>query len=153
MIKTTVALFIAAIVNLTPAVATQGSITVADGWARVSSGPNSAIFMHMYNDGKTDDALVSAASNIAETTELHTHIKEGDVYKMRPVPHMLVNAGEKTTLKPGGLHIMLLNIKRPINEGDKVPVTLTFKSGQVIHVDLPTKKKQCMCHESRVKKD
>ena len=120
-------------------------LRLTKGWVRTSQGPNSAAFMHIHNDGDQDDDLIAANSAIAATTELHTHIKEGNVYKMRPISAIKVAAGSKTTLKPGGLHIMLMHIKQPIQLGDLIPIDLTFRSGRTMTVTLMAKDKQCMC--------
>jgi len=95
--------------------------------ARVAGG-----FMTLHNKGQAPDRLVAASSPVAERVELHTHVKEGSVMKMRQVPGVDVPANGRVVLKPGGAHLMFVNIKRPIKQGENVPVTLEFeKAGKV----------------------
>ena len=82
------------------------------------------------------DRLVSASSPAARTTELHTHIREGDVMRMRGVPGIEVPAGQAVTLQPGGLHLMLIGLTQPLNRGETVPVTLVFERAGPVQVAL-----------------
>lgn len=116
-----------------------GDIVVQDPWARASAiaGRNGAAYMMLSNNGNADDQLVSASASIAGKTELHTHIVEGNVMKMRPVAGIEVAPGSPTELKPGGLHVMLLDLKQPLKEGENFTLSLTFsKAGKV---DVPVK--------------
>ena len=80
----------------------------------------------------TADKLVSASSPAAARVELHVHINDNGVMKMREVPGYDVPAKGSFELKPGGAHLMFLDLKRPFKEGDKVPVKFKFeKAGEV----------------------
>ena len=110
-----------------------GSLTISGAFARASAGMAKAGggFMKIMNEGEADK-LLSAASDVADRTELHTHIKDGDVMRMREVDHIDVPAGGHVELKPGGYHVMFIGLKAPLKEGESVPVQLTFeKAGQV----------------------
>jgi copper(I)-binding protein len=76
---------------------------------------------------------------VADHAELHTHLNDNGVMKMRQIPDIPVEAGATVKLQPGGLHIMLMDLKQPLKEGDKIPMTLRFeKAGEVkvdVHVD------------------
>jgi copper(I)-binding protein len=88
-------------------------------------------YMLIRNQGAAD-RLVSASSPAAAKVELHVHINDGGVMKMREVPGYDVPAKGSFELKPGGAHLMFMNIKQPFKEGEKVPVTLKFeKAGEV----------------------
>ncbi|MBY0430299.1 MAG: copper chaperone PCu(A)C, partial [Rhodospirillales bacterium] len=88
-----------------PAWAADLDITRA--WARLPAGaPNGAAFMTIVNKGPAD-RLTGAKADLARTVELHTHVQEGDIMRMRPVPAIDVPAGQTVTMKPGGLHVML----------------------------------------------
>lgn len=113
-----------------------GSLTIEHPWARASVAANGAAYMTISNSGSEPDQLVAAASPVAETVELHTHIMEGDVMKMRPVKAIDVNVGEPAVLKPGGLHIMLIGLKAPLKEGEKFPMTLTFTKAGTVEVSV-----------------
>lgn len=111
----------------------QGDLTIDHPWARASAGParNSAAFMTIHNAGKAD-RLVAAAGDVAERVELHTHLMEGNVMKMRQVEAIDVPAEGMAKLQPGGFHVMLIGLHEPLKEGDSFPLTLTFeKAGKV----------------------
>ena len=82
--------------------------------------------------GAAADRLVRAASPAAGSVELHQMTMEGGVMKMRFLPALDIPPGGKIELKPGGYHVMLLDLRQPLKVGDKVPLTLTFeKAGSV----------------------
>lgn len=87
--------------------------------------------------GAQADRVVGASSPAAAVVELHTHIMEGGVARMRQVPAIEVPAGGKVELKPGGLHIMLINLKAPLKAGDILPLTLRFERAGEISVAAP----------------
>jgi hypothetical protein len=100
---------------------------------------NSAAFMTLKNTGTTEHAVVSAASRAAEVVELHTHVKDGEVMRMRQIDKINIQAGDATILEPGGLHVMLLGLKRPLSVGSTVQVDLTFNDGSTKSVVAPVK--------------
>jgi periplasmic copper chaperone A len=107
---------------------------VQEPWSRASAGmaKAGAAFMTVMNHGSADDRLISASASISERVELHTHIMEGNIMRMRQVPHIDLPKGEAVVLKPGGLHVMFMNLKAPLKEGGHFPLTLNFeKSGSV----------------------
>ncbi|MBF0444119.1 MAG: copper chaperone PCu(A)C [Magnetococcales bacterium] len=109
-------------------------IMVQKPWARASAGmaKAGAAFMTISNHSMHDDKLIGASANISEHTELHTHLMDNGVMRMRQVEHIDIPKGELVALKPGGLHIMFINLKNSLNKGDKFPVTLEFqKAGKV----------------------
>ena len=79
-----------------------------------------------------DARLVSASSPVAGVTEVHEMKLVDNVMKMRPLPALDLPAGQAVELKPGGYHIMLLDLKQPVAQGGTVPLTLVFegKDGQ-----------------------
>lgn len=113
-----------------------GTLTIEHPWARASVAANGAAYMTISNSGTEADELLAAASPVADKVELHTHIMEGEVMKMRPVKAIEVNVGEPAVLKPGGLHIMLIGLKAPLKEGEKFPMTLTFKNAGTVDVEV-----------------
>lgn len=122
----------AAALTLSLASAAQ-AVEITDAWARASAGMAraGAAFMTITNPGDTDDRVVSASAPISAVAELHTHIMDGDVMRMRQVPDIAVPAGETVTLQPGGLHVMFMKLDKPLEEGTTFPVTLTFeKAGE-----------------------
>ena len=106
-------------------------IQVMDPWAR-EVPPNmttSAGFLTMKNNGTVEHRLVGAESPATGMVELHTHINDNGVMRMRPVKDMPVPPGGTTQLKPGGLHLMLMMLKKPLKAGEKMPITLIFEDG------------------------
>lgn len=97
-------------------------------------------FMTIKNAGSADHKLVGVASPAAATVELHTHINDNGVMKMRPVKEIEIKAGGEAVLKPGGYHIMLIDLKQPLKEGEQVPVTLKFDDGSTLQVDAPVER-------------
>ena len=102
--------------------------------------PNSASFMSLHNNSEQDHALVGASSSAAEVVELHTHTMEEGMMRMRKVDKIDLPAGEKTSLKPGGLHIMLIGLKQKLVPDEDVAVTLEFDDGSTLKVDAPVRK-------------
>lgn len=96
--------------------------------------------MVIRNTGAADIKLVKAENPASAVTELHTHINEGGVMKMRPVPAVEIKSKGAAVLQPGGLHVMMINLKAPLKEGDVVPITLGFDDGSSKRVDAPVLK-------------
>ena len=91
--------------------------------------------MVIKNNGDKDVKGVKADNPVSKATELHTHLNEGGVMKMRPVAAIEIKAKGEAVLKPGGLHVMLIDLKAAMQEGDSVPITLTFGDGSSKQVD------------------
>jgi copper(I)-binding protein len=79
---------------------------------------------------------VSASAPVANKVELHTHIKDGPVMKMREVASIEVGPHAKVALKPGGLHIMMIGLKKPLEKGSHFPLTLTFEKAGKMTVEV-----------------
>ena len=109
-------------------------------FSRATNGKNGAAFMTLHNHSQTPIKLIKATTSIAKTTELHTHIKEGDVFRMRPVPAIEIPANGSAILKPGGLHIMFLGLHHPLKEKDSFDLTLEFDNGTLLTLPVPIKK-------------
>jgi copper(I)-binding protein len=117
------------------------AVTVTDAYARaVPPGqPNSAVFMQLHNGGDEDRALVAAASAASDVVELHTHRMQDGMMQMRKIERIDLPAGETVTLKPGGLHVMLIGLKQPLQPGEAVAVTLTLDDGAELAVTAPVR--------------
>jgi len=120
-----------------PALA-DGPVTVTAAWARagVASAKAGAAFLTVTNTGKEPDRLVAAQTPVADKAELHTHLMDNGVMKMRAVDSIDVAPGAPVTLKPGGLHVMLMGLKQPLTEGGRFPVTLTFEKAGAVTVEV-----------------
>ena len=118
-----------------------GGISVHDAYARatVGRGTASTAYMTLVNEGAAADRLAGVTSPAAETAGLHTHTVEGGVARMRPVDAIEVAPGAPTVLQPGGLHVMLMGLKGPLEEGATVPLTLSFEEAGEIELELPVR--------------
>ena len=106
-------------------------ITIADAWSRATA-PGAKIaagYMTIRNASRTPDKLMSASSPAADKVQTHVTVKDGDVFRMREVKGYDIPANGSFELKPGGAHLMFVDIKRPFKEGEKIPVTLRFEKG------------------------
>lgn len=114
----------------------HGDVTITHPWTKESAEgqKNAGIFMEITAKGTEKDALIRAETNAAEKVELHAHIHENGVMKMRAVEKMDIVPGEKLELKPGSYHVMLFNLKKPFVKGEEVPVTLYFEKAGKIEV-------------------
>ena len=129
----TIALFVA------PAFAADTtSIEIPQVWARAtsSSAKTGAAYLTMVNKGGVEDRLVAAGSPAADKVELHTNIDDHGVMRMRPVAAIPVKAGETVTLQPGGYHIMLVGLKKPLARDTTFPLTLTFEKAGTLSVTV-----------------
>jgi hypothetical protein len=116
-----------------------GDLVVEHAHARATMGNmhNSASFLQIVNKGKTDDALLSASTAIAERVELHTMNMEGDVMKMRAVDSVEIKAENTISMKPGqGPHVMLFGLKKSLKAGEKFPMTLNFRKAGTVEVSV-----------------
>jgi copper(I)-binding protein len=120
----------------------DGAISIGDPHVRLvpPTAENTGVFMVIRNQGDKDVRLIGAASPAAKSVELHTVIEEGGMKKMRPVPSIAVKAWGETVLKPGDYHVMLIGLNRPLNEGDEVPITLTFDDGSSQSLQAPVRR-------------
>ncbi|MAP24358.1 MAG: hypothetical protein CMM87_02350 [Rickettsiales bacterium] len=122
-------------------VSAADSLQVTDVFARATNGKNGAVFMTLKNEGNRMHKLISAkvSDPIAEKCELHTHVVEGNTYRMRKIPSIEVPAGSQVQLKPGGLHVMLMGLKKHLVQGQTFDLTLVFGSGANVNVEVPIK--------------
>lgn len=113
------------------------TVSVQDPYVRLAppNAPATGAFMVIKNNGDKDVKVVKADNPASKVTELHTHINDGGVMKMRPVPSIDIKAKGEAVLKPGSLHVMMIDLKAPMKEGDVVPITLSFDDGSTKQVD------------------
>ena len=116
-----------------------GALEISHPWTRATppSAKAGGGFLVIENKGTTPDRLVSAQSNAAQKVEIHEMKMDGNVMRMRELAGGLeIPPGGTVTLKPGGLHIMFMELKAPFAKDAKVPVTLVFKNAGKIDVDF-----------------
>ena len=115
-----------------------GSVQIENAYTRSTVPGQMAAggFMKIENKGAADQ-LISASSPVAGEVQLHEMAMEGNVMKMRQVKEVLVPAGGAVELKPGGMHLMFMNIKAPLAAGETVPVKLKFAKAGEVEVKFP----------------
>ena len=123
-----------------PALAADGGVRIHDPYVRLAPPGASATgaFMLIKNTGTQDRKLVKAESPAAKTVELHTHIDDNGVMKMRQVESIEIPARGEAVLKPGSLHVMLFEV-RDLSRGTPFPLVLTLDDGQTLTLNLPVK--------------
>ncbi|WP_205609911.1 copper chaperone PCu(A)C [Noviherbaspirillum galbum] len=107
-----------------------GPISLDQARARpsVAGQPSGAAYLRIENKGSAPDRLVSAASPVAGSVEIHTMAMEGNVMKMREADGIALPPKSTVSMQPGmGYHIMLMGLRQPLKAGDKFPMTLTFE--------------------------
>jgi len=123
----------------------KGDLTILHPWARPTAEGASmgAAYLSIKNAGAAADKLVSASSPVAEKVELHETREENGVMKMRPVEGGLeIAPSASQELKPGGRHIMLIGLKKRLQEGEMVPLTLTLAKAGAIDVEAKVEKRE-----------
>ena len=118
--------------------AATGAIKIENAYTRATV-PGQQVaggFMKIENKGAADQ-LISASSPAAGEVQLHEMAMDGNVMKMRQVKDIVLPAGGTVELKPGGLHLMFMNIKAPLAAGQTVPVKLKFAKAGEVEVKMP----------------
>jgi copper(I)-binding protein len=112
-------------------------ITVSHPWARATPGGVSVggAYFEIKAAPGPGDRLIGARSAIAGFMEVHSHSMESGIAKMRKIDGLPVKGGQSVVLKPGGYHVMLLDLKQPLKEGDLLNFTLTFEKAGDIEVE------------------
>ena len=105
----------------------QAQVQVTEPWVRSTVAGQTVAGAFMKLESPVAESLVGASSPAAAKVELHRTIMEGTVAKMRPVERIDLVPGKPVELKPGGYHIMLVDIAKPLAKGDTVPLRLEFE--------------------------
>lgn len=124
--------------------APRSSVLIADAWVRATDGTDdpsmTAAFGVLTNGGTQDRTIVSATNSASDRTELHEMAMEGGVMVMRPIEGgIAVPARGSTTLEPGGLHVMIMDLDTTLEPGDDITVTLTFDDSSTLQFSAQAK--------------
>ncbi len=116
-------------------------VEVIDPYVRAvpPGAPATAAFMGLKADAD-GVALIEADSDVAKAVELHTHVHDNGVMRMRPIEKIELKKGEVVTLQPGGLHVMLIGLTRPVKPGDSVDIELKFSDGTSQKITAPVRR-------------
>jgi len=124
-------------------------LRASDAWARPMSvrtegeapipGSHTSVYLEILNRGKTPDLLLGGETGAAAEVEVHESYLDGDIARMRRVDSLELPPGERVVMRPGGVHIMLLDLRHTLREGDTLPLTLTFKTSSPLLLRVPVR--------------
>ena len=137
---------LAAMLLAAAATAAAQGIAVREAWVREAAAGRAVTgaFLILANPGDKPVALVRGAASVGDTLELHEMVRDNGMMKMSPVQRIQVPAKGETALRPGGLHLMIFGLKKPLVPGDTVRLTLTFDDGSRVQVAAPVRAMQQM---------
>ena len=116
-----------------------GDLVITQGWSRATPGGAKVGggYLTIENKGSTADRLIGGSADIAAKVQVHEMAMNNGVMTMRPIDKGLtIEPGKTVKLAPGGLHLMLLDLKSPLKQGDKVPLTLEFERAGKVSLSL-----------------
>jgi periplasmic copper chaperone A len=116
-----------------------GDLSITQAWSRATPGGAKigVGYLTIENKGSTPDRLTSASAEIAGKVEVHEMAMHNGVMTMRPLDDGLdIDPGKTVKLAPGGSHLMLVDLKNPLKQGDKVPLTLEFERAGKVELSL-----------------
>jgi len=116
--------------SLHTAWAQTAPVTAEAAWARATVRGQQGTGAFMQLTAREPLTLVGASTPVAGVAELHEMKMEGDVMKMRAIPALALPAGKPVQLKPGGHHLMLMDLKAPLKPDTRVPITLNFRNAK-----------------------
>ncbi len=118
----------AAAITAAMSITAHAQVAVKDAWVRATVGPQKVTGAFMQITSTQDTKLVAVQSDAAKKVELHTMEMDKDVMRMREIASLDLPAGKTVELKPGSYHIMLIDLVKPVKEGDTVAVTLVVEN-------------------------
>lgn len=128
-------------VLLVSACGSTRELTVQDAWTRSAQrGDNSPAYLIIRNATNVDDILLSASTEVAESVEIHISMKDANgVMSMSPQESIPIPAQQEIIFKPGGLHVMLVNLNRNLIEGDLLTLMLNFEQTAEVILQVPVR--------------
>jgi len=116
----------------------KGDIHVRHPWSRATP-PGAKVgvtYMEIRNTGTQPDRLLSAQTGVAQRAEMHVTQRDGDVMKMRQVKAFEIPARERFALRPGGPHLMLVDLAQPLKKGERFTMTLHFERAGELEIEV-----------------
>jgi len=115
-----------------------GNIDIQSPWSRElpPTSPNGAVYLTLTNHGTQPDKLLSASTDVAELVEIHSHILEDGMMKMRRVESVDLPPHKAVLFAPGGYHFMLIGLKRPLEADDRFQLLLEFEQNSQALVEV-----------------
>ena len=121
-----------------------GDIVIEQPWSRATPVKVGGAYMTLRNNGAVPDKLIKVTSPIAEKAEIHETKVEGGMAMMRPVDGVELKRRSSVQLKPGGMHVMLIGLQRPLREGERIKLSLTFARAGTIDIEARVEKAGAM---------
>lgn len=140
MRPTRLALGAGLMLTISAVAARADDVTITNAWARATPGGAQTAAAYVTVQSAAGDRLTGITTPAAQKADLHTMTMDNGVMKMRPVDAIDLPAGQAVTLKPGGDHIMLSGLAKPLQEGQSFPVTLTFAKAGARQVEVAVEK-------------
>jgi periplasmic copper chaperone A len=140
--RTLVVIFIAvAVLGNAPSAAHSyraGDIQVRHPWTRATppGAKTGAGYLEIRNSGKEADRLIGASTLAAERVELHVTMRDGDIVSMREAKSFEIPGRQRFSLRPGGPHLMLVGLAKPLEKGQRIPLVLRFQRAGELQVEL-----------------
>ena len=115
-----------------------GNLHIDHPWSRElpPNAPTAPAYFTVHNKGAEADRLLAVDTPAAGRAELHEHSQHGDMMKMQKVDSVTIPAGEQTAFAPSGYHVMMFDLKQPLRDGDRFPLTLHFEHGGDVQVEV-----------------
>jgi copper(I)-binding protein len=115
-----------------------GQLVIADPWSRPTGPgmPMGVAYLSIRNEGSQEDTLLSASTPVAARVEFHRTIISQGMARMRPADDLRIAPGATLTAEPGGLHLMLVELRAPLSAGTTVPLSLRFERAGEITVSV-----------------
>jgi periplasmic copper chaperone A len=119
----------------------EDKIKIKDAWMRPSSEKMAtALYFVIENKSEAADTLYQVESDLAERVEIHETYSEGEMMGMRKVDGIVIQGKSSFELKPGAHHVMLMKLKKDINDGDEPEFVLHFKQAGEMKITATAKK-------------
>ncbi|GJL82185.1 MAG: hypothetical protein DHS20C01_18190 [marine bacterium B5-7] len=117
---------------------TQGEIIITRPWARISPPgvPNGAVYLTITLSGSEPDRLISAKSDVSDVVEFHSHEMENGMMRMRKLDSVELTPDSATEFAPGGLHVMLIGLKKPLASGETFTLTIEFERNDPMDIEV-----------------
>ncbi|MBU0725899.1 MAG: copper chaperone PCu(A)C [Alphaproteobacteria bacterium] len=129
---------LAALTILAPVAASahHDHVEATQVWSRATppTAKTGAVYMILSNDTGKTDKLVAVKSDVAEKVEIHTHLMEGGIMRMRRIEGVEVEPGTPVVFQPGGLHVMMIGLKKPLVAGTWIDLTLVYETAGEVKV-------------------
>ena len=135
MMKILIAIVVALWAGASPTLAEE-SVRVSDAWARASVLASRPVASYLTIESAVEDRLLGVTAPVAGHVMIHAVEKDGDVSRMKHIETLEVPTGERITLAPGGMHLMLMGLQDKLSEGTTFPMTLSFENAGEITVEV-----------------